>query len=100
MRLLVARNAAPTIAIMAEHGLLTQVLPIAPITERLSAYVGIEEKIAAGPADPAMRLGALAVAVFLGVFWRRFTPAAVIATFVGVVATGILGVGFLFNALF
>jgi poly(A) polymerase len=63
MRLLVARNAAPTIAIMAEHGLLTQVLPIAPITERLSAYVEIEEQIADGRADPAMRLGALAVAV-------------------------------------
>ena len=57
MRLLVARNAAPTIAIMAEHGLLTQVLPFAPITGRLSAYVGIEEQIAAGRANPAMRVG-------------------------------------------
>jgi len=33
----------------------------------------------------------LAVAVFLGVFWRRFTPAAVITTFVAGVALMILG---------
>lgn len=33
----------------------------------------------------------LVVAIFLGVFWRRFTPAAVIATFVGGVALMILG---------
>jgi len=33
----------------------------------------------------------LAVAVFLGVFWRKFTPAAVITTFLGGVALMILG---------
>ena len=33
----------------------------------------------------------LVVAIFLGIFWRRFTPAAVIATFVGGVALMILG---------
>ncbi len=33
----------------------------------------------------------LAVAVFLGIFWKRFTPAAVIATFLGGVALMILG---------
>lgn len=33
----------------------------------------------------------LVVAIFLGVFWRRFTPAAVISTFVGGVALMILG---------
>ena len=63
MRLLVARNAAPTITIMAEHGLLTQVLPITPIAGRLTAYVEIEERMAAGQRDPAMRLGALGIAV-------------------------------------
>lgn len=33
----------------------------------------------------------LVVAIFLGLFWRKFTPAAVIATFVGGVALMILG---------
>lgn len=33
----------------------------------------------------------LVVAIFLGIFWKRFTPAAVIATFVGGVALMILG---------
>lgn len=33
----------------------------------------------------------LAVAVFLGIFWKRFTPAAVITTFLGGVALMILG---------
>ncbi len=33
----------------------------------------------------------LAVAIFLGVFWKRFTPAAVITTFVGGVALMVLG---------
>lgn len=36
----------------------------------------------------------LAVAVFLGVFWKRFTPAAVITTFLGGVALMILGARF------
>ncbi|MBI9071781.1 MAG: sodium:solute symporter family protein [Melioribacteraceae bacterium] len=33
----------------------------------------------------------LVVAIFLGIFWKKFTPAAVIATFVGGVALMILG---------
>ena len=33
----------------------------------------------------------LVVAIFLGVFWKRFTPAAVITTFIGGVALMILG---------
>lgn len=33
----------------------------------------------------------LVVAIFLGIFWRKFTPAAVMATFVGGVALMILG---------
>ena len=33
----------------------------------------------------------LVVAIFLGIFWRRFTPAAVIASFLGGVALMILG---------
>jgi SSS family solute:Na+ symporter len=33
----------------------------------------------------------LVVAIFLGVFWRKFTPAAVIASFIGGVALMILG---------
>lgn len=33
----------------------------------------------------------LVVAIFLGIFWRKFTPAAVIATFVGGVALMLLG---------
>jgi SSS family solute:Na+ symporter len=33
----------------------------------------------------------LVVAIFLGVFWKRFTPAAVITTFVGGVALMVLG---------
>ncbi len=36
----------------------------------------------------------LAVGIFLGVFWRRFTPAAVITTFVGGVALMVLGARF------
>jgi SSS family solute:Na+ symporter len=36
----------------------------------------------------------LVVAIFFGVFWRRFTPAAVITTFVGGVALMILGARF------
>lgn len=33
----------------------------------------------------------LVIAIFLGIFWRKFTPAAVMATFVGGVALMILG---------
>ena len=33
----------------------------------------------------------LVIAIFLGIFWRKFTPAAVIATFIGGVALMILG---------
>ena len=33
----------------------------------------------------------LAVAIFLGIFWKKFTPAAVITTFVGGVALMVLG---------
>ncbi len=36
----------------------------------------------------------LVVAIFLGVFWKRFTPAAVITTFIGGVALMILGARF------
>ncbi|MBT8378101.1 MAG: sodium:solute symporter family protein [Ignavibacteria bacterium] len=36
----------------------------------------------------------LVVAVFLGIFWRKFTPAAVITSFVGGVALMILGANF------
>lgn len=36
----------------------------------------------------------LAVAIFLGVFWKKFTPAAVITTFLGGVALMILGARF------
>jgi SSS family solute:Na+ symporter len=36
----------------------------------------------------------LVVAIFLGVFWKRFTPAAVITTFIGGVALMILGAKF------
>ena len=36
----------------------------------------------------------LVVAIFLGIFWKRFTPAAVITTFIGGVALMILGASF------
>lgn len=36
----------------------------------------------------------LVIAIFMGLFWRRFTPAAVIVTFIGGVALMVLGANF------
>ena len=63
LRLLVACGAAPTLAIMAENGLLTEVLPVAPTIERFARYAALEEKLNLQPVHPAMRLAALTIAV-------------------------------------
>lgn len=63
MRLLVAKNAPTTVDVMSENGLLTQVLPVAPFPNRLREYTALEEIVPGLQRDPAMRLGALTVAV-------------------------------------
>lgn len=63
LRLLVTRSAASTLSVMAENGLLTQVLPIAPTIERFARYAKLEEKLTPSCRDAAMRLAALTIAV-------------------------------------
>jgi len=63
LRLLVARGATSTLAVMAENGLLTEVLPVAPTIERFARYAALEEKLNLQAIHPAMRLAALTIAV-------------------------------------
>jgi poly(A) polymerase len=48
---------------MAENGILTEVLPVAPMPRRLARYAALEDALAHFPVNPAMRLAALAIAI-------------------------------------
>jgi poly(A) polymerase len=60
MQLLVARRATPTLAIMAEAGLLDQVLGTVPLLASFTNIAKLETELAVAP-DAVRRLGALAV---------------------------------------
>ena len=62
MKLLVAPHTVPTLAVMAESGLLTRVLGGVPLLASMSNMAKLEAALAL-TADPVRRLGALAVAV-------------------------------------
>jgi poly(A) polymerase len=61
LRLLAAVRAVPVIEVMAAHGLLTAILPVAPRPGGLARLVAIETAQGC-PADPILRLASLAIA--------------------------------------
>jgi poly(A) polymerase len=71
LRLLIAPGAPSTIRVMAENGILTEVLPVAPTLARFSRFAALETALKRKSigavsdliANPAMRLAALTVAV-------------------------------------
>ncbi|HEY7301518.1 MAG TPA: CCA tRNA nucleotidyltransferase [Xanthobacteraceae bacterium] len=97
LKLLAARNAAPTLAVMSETGLLEQVIGGVPLLASVSKMIDLEGSLPLHP-DPIRRLGALAVLVTedaerlrdrlrlanmeferlaaMAQAWRRFAPAA------------------------
>jgi poly(A) polymerase len=62
LKLLAARNAAPTVAVMSETGLLEQVIGGVPLLASASKMIDLEGSLSVDP-DPIRRLGALAVFV-------------------------------------
>jgi poly(A) polymerase len=62
LRLLAARRAAELVAAMLEHGLGAMVLPVAPRPGLMARLVALETALSL-PADPILRLAALAVEV-------------------------------------
>ncbi len=61
-KLLIARHAVPMLAVMAEAGLLEQVIAGVPLLASFSNMVKLEVELVLAP-DPVRRLGALAVSV-------------------------------------
>jgi poly(A) polymerase len=62
LKLLLARHAVPTLAVMSEAGLLGTVLGGVPLLAGLSNMIKLEAELSL-PADPVRRLGALAVLI-------------------------------------
>jgi poly(A) polymerase len=62
LKLLAARNAAPTLALMSETGLLEQVIGGVPLLASVRKMIDLESSLSLEP-DPVRRLGALAVLV-------------------------------------
>jgi poly(A) polymerase len=62
LKLLVAKHAVPTLALMAETGLLEQVLGGVPLLASYANMIKLEAALALAP-DPVRRLGALSVSV-------------------------------------
>jgi poly(A) polymerase len=62
LKLLVAKHAVPTLALMAETGLLEQVLGGVPLVASYANMIKLEAALALAP-DPVRRLGALSVSV-------------------------------------